>query len=83
MCLFADRVRESTPRFLINREKVGELHSDLKKLGYTKGFDFSSENSRDVVFEGDCDDGVTELCKLLGWERELMELESLFSPTAD
>jgi len=55
----------------------------LKKLGYTKGFDFSSENSRDVVFEGDCDDGVTELCKLLGWERELMELESLFSPTAD
>ena len=26
---------------------------------------------RDVMFEGDCDAGVRELCKLLGWEGEL------------
>jgi hypothetical protein len=29
---------------------------------------------RDVVFEGDCDDAVYMLAKLLGWEKELLEL---------
>lgn len=26
---------------------------------------------RDALFEGDCDAGVRELCRLLGWEDEL------------
>jgi NAD-dependent SIR2 family protein deacetylase len=29
---------------------------------------------RDVVFEGDCDDAVYMLAKLLGWEKELLQL---------
>jgi hypothetical protein len=29
---------------------------------------------RDVLYEGDCDTGVRELCQLLGWEEELDEL---------
>ncbi len=60
------------PRLLINREKVGEVPSrrSFFEMGMSKGrgFDFSEEGKRDVLFLGDCDDGVSELCKHLGWE---------------
>jgi len=62
------------PRILINREKVGEVPSrrSFFEMGMSKGrgFDFSEEGKRDVLFLGDCDDGVIQLCEHLGWELE-------------
>ncbi|KAL4436337.1 hypothetical protein ABPG77_009899 [Micractinium sp. CCAP 211/92] len=68
-----DEVGESTPRLLVNRERVGEGHPLLRLLGYqTGGFCFDEgSNYRDALFEGDCDGGVRQLCRLLGWEQEL------------
>ena len=38
-------------------------------MGGGSGFDFSEETGyRDVFYAGDCDHGVVELAKLLGWE---------------
>ena len=62
------------PRILINREKVGEVPSrrSFFEMGMSKGrgFDFSEEGKRDVLFLGDCDAGVIQLCEHLGWELE-------------
>ncbi|KAL4420564.1 hypothetical protein ABPG75_010220 [Micractinium tetrahymenae] len=68
-----DEVEDDVPRLLINRERVGEGHPLLRMLGYqTGGFCFDeASNYRDALFEGDCDDGVRQLCRLLGWEAEL------------
>ena len=58
---FASLVRfppEGTPRFLINRELVGE---DL-------GLDFDSTDAHDGAFLGDCDAGAQRLAELLGWD---------------
>ena len=56
--------RRGTPRFLINRERVGQ------SLGpFSRGFDFDSPT--DGFFCGDTDDAVRQLCVLLGWESEL------------
>ena len=49
---------EGVPRLLINKEKVG---------------DFGSRPD-DVVFLGDCDEGVRKLADALGWRDELEEL---------
>ena len=59
---------EACPRLLINKEVVGH-------------FDFD-QGARDVLFQGDCDEGISTLCRLLGWEDELAELvqESGFQP---
>jgi len=51
------------PRLLINKKKVGP---------FTKVE--SPNNYRDVAFVGDCDDGVRELCEILGWTDELNAL---------
>lgn len=39
----------------------------------SSGFDFKWKYglNRDVFYAGTCDDGVTQLAKLLGWEKEL------------
>ena len=62
------------PRILINREKVGEVPSrrSFFERGTSKGrgFDFSEEGKRDVLFLGDCDEGVRQLCEHLEWELE-------------
>jgi len=62
------------PRILINREKVGEVPSrrGFFERGTSKGrgFDFSEEGRRDVLFLGDCDEGVRQLCEHLEWELE-------------
>jgi len=55
--------RPGTPRFLINRERVGEC------MDVPRGFDF--ESGADGHYEGDTDAAIGELCKLLGWEAEL------------
>jgi NAD-dependent SIR2 family protein deacetylase len=51
-------VRRDCPRILLNRERVGN---------------FLKIQSRDVFVEGDCDDGVREICRLAGWETFLDE----------
>jgi hypothetical protein len=64
---------------LINRERVGEgmgsmgLLGSLLGLGGGGGFTFEADQGayRDVLHLGDTDEGVRELCKLLGWEQEL------------
>lgn len=70
----ADKVSDECPRVLINREVVGELDEALCALGYTKGFDFGAGNYRDALYLGDCDAGVWELCRLLGWDQDLREM---------
>ena len=54
----AGMVEESCPRVLINLDLVG---------------DFGSRGD-DVILLGKCDEIVTELCKELGWEQELLQL---------
>ena len=57
------QVRENVPRVLINNEAVGPFR-----------FCNLSCCFRDVMIEGDCDEGVKSLCKELGWEEELESL---------
>eukprot|EP01090_Pellita_catalonica_P007623 TRINITY_DN1820_c0_g1_i1.p1 TRINITY_DN1820_c0_g1~~TRINITY_DN1820_c0_g1_i1.p1 ORF type:complete len:931 (-),score=193.78 TRINITY_DN1820_c0_g1_i1:2066-4813(-) len=52
------------PRLLINREPTGPFKNLDKEINY-----------RDVLFEGDCDEGCFQLAKLLGWEDDLLALE--------
>lgn len=75
-----DRVKDDTPRLLINRERVGETDPVLRQMGYKKGFNFGNGNFRDALFEGDCDEGIWTLCKLLGWEDELKQLVDGWAP---
>ncbi|OZJ04459.1 hypothetical protein BZG36_02808 [Bifiguratus adelaidae] len=66
-----DQVGKKVPRLLINREKAGVYEFR------NAGFDFDGKYQpygRDVFHAGNCDDGVVELCRLLGWEDELETL---------
>ena len=54
----AGMVRDSCPRVLINLDHVGDFGS----------------RADDVILLGKCDEIVTELCKELGWEKELVGL---------
>jgi len=57
------------PRLLMNREPVG-LCERLKG-----GFGFHRpDNYRDVFYRGDCDSGVRQLARRLGWAAELRAL---------
>ena len=51
-------VKETTPRILINLERVGGLGG----------------RADDVLLLGDCDDGVRKLADALGWREELEDL---------
>ena len=62
-----DEVRDCTPRLLINRELVGPFRFCGMSCSY-----------RDVAYIGECDDGVKEFCSLLGWDKELMDMETRF-----
>jgi NAD-dependent SIR2 family protein deacetylase len=55
------QTRHGVPRFLINRERVGE----------NLGLDF--DRGADGFEPGDCDDAVRRLCAELGWEAALDE----------
>jgi len=70
--------RDHVPRFLVNREKVGEMDERMRRfaslVGSGVGFDFGETNTRDALFLGDCDAGFMELAALLGWEDELRAL---------
>merc|ERR1712228_74799 len=77
---FAGLVREvgsDVPRLLINRERAGEdtggaslFASVAGRLGLTPGFRFDEANMCDVFYQGDCDRGVWELVRFLGWEAD-------------
>lgn len=56
VCSIPDWVKSNVPRLLINRDLVGT---------------FCRGKGTDVFMEGDCDDSVRQLCRLVGWEEEL------------
>lgn len=62
------RVPETCPRLLINREKVGHKSGITAILGMGGGMDFDGKNNtRDVAWLGDCDEGCMLLAEKLGW----------------
>lgn len=67
-----DNSPAKTPRFLINKEKVGQ---SMYPIVLGPGLQFDSEaNYRDVMWEGLCDDGCQALADALGWGEELKKL---------
>lgn len=61
-------MNDDCPRLLINREKVGQKAGLLSLLGVSSGMDFDSpDNTRDVAWLGDCDEGCKLLAEKLGW----------------
>ena len=63
-----DAVGRRVPRFLINREKVGDVQSRHR------GFDFSGSVQsvqRDGIYQGSTDDGCALLADLLDWRVDL------------
>jgi NAD-dependent SIR2 family protein deacetylase len=74
--LIAD-VSALCPRLLINRDAVGVLGKN--EMLDDAGFRFEEpDNYRDVFVAANCDDGVTQLCRLLGWEDDLKQVYSGF-----
>lgn len=71
-----DRVPDTTPRLLINKEKCGqEVDFFSMLMGQSSGFQFDrDENYRDVMWQGTTDDGCVALADLLGWKDELLKL---------
>lgn len=70
-----NRVSDTCPRLLLNREKVGERDKFMQLLGISSGLAFdSSSNFRDVLFLTDCDEGCLHLAEKLGWDDELKNL---------
>ena len=65
-----DEVPEHVPRILINKEEAG-VH-DSK----SSGFDFKWKYglNRDVFLPSTCDEGISKLAALLGWEKDLDRL---------
>ncbi len=64
----------AVPRLLINNECVGVYPPPLNQH---RGFDFEGTAQavrRDAFYKGGCDQGVLELCRLLGWEDEFTAL---------
>jgi len=64
-------VDKDCPRLLINMEPAGNNASSGFGLfgGPSLNYD-SKKNRRDVFYKGTCDNGVLELAKLLGWEKD-------------
>lgn len=81
-----DDVHADCPRLLVNREVVGVVPAEMHELGYNSGLWFGDGNRRDAKFIGDCDDGVVELARLLGWQSDfsdvLRERDALAIPLA-
>ena len=74
------RVHPRAPRLLINRERVGERgvrERGASRANGSRGFEFGVPHSNDVLHQGDCDAGVQELAKLLGWSAELNQLRAV------
>lgn len=71
-----ESVPEDCPRVLINRESVGDCFFSFPN----RHMDFHSSGTNDVLWLGDVQDGVSELCSLLGWADELDELVRSAAP---
>ena len=68
------RADATTPRLLINRELVGTADDLVRAVGLIDPMAISygeAHNVRDVFCAGECDESVSKLAKLLGWEHEL------------
>jgi len=75
-----ESVPKSTPRLLINRERVGVKEMPDNDDSLTDGFNFASANNyRDVFVQGDCDNTIGKLAEMLGWKEELWTLQQQFS----
>ena len=61
VALIPTLVDDKVPRMLVNRELVGD-------------FDTTEFNYRDVFMDGDCDESVDKLCKMMGWGEELWSI---------
>jgi NAD+-dependent protein deacetylase sirtuin 2 len=74
----AAKVASNVPRLLINRDHVGNpnmLGSFVTKVfNLDPQFNTSNENGRDVFYQGDCDQGFSELASLLNWKEDLDNL---------
>lgn len=78
-------VPDTTPRLLINMDPVGPFRAiasnnnksnpvnenDNGVIDLGESPSIAHSNYRDVMYLGNCDDGVSLLCKLLGWNSEL------------
>ena len=65
-----DKVSKSTPRLLINREKVG-ISSNFM---VSNGFKFDKDKFRDIALITDCDLGIKKLSNKLKWGKDLEDL---------
>ncbi|CAF3711011.1 unnamed protein product [Rotaria sp. Silwood1] len=66
-------VDKNCPRLLINMEPAGN-ETSLWSFGSNSLLYNTNKNRRDVFHKSTCDDGVTELAKLLGWEDDFNKL---------
>ena len=72
--MIPEHVRKDCPRVLLNRELVGTFCRRNGPKTRKKSYDTSSQ--RDVFHGGDCDDSIKMLCRVLGWDEELEELNA-------
>lgn len=69
-----DRVGPHCPRLLINMEEVG-VSDRLDMLLSGSGLQLGKGNNyRDAAWLGECDKGVAEMAKRLGWQTDLENL---------
>jgi len=69
-----DRVSDTCPRVLINREKAG-VATDLPSILSGRGLKFDSEgNYRDVYIEGDTDSVCRQLVDKLDWSQDFNQI---------
>lgn len=66
--MIPEMVKKSCPRVLLNNELAGTF--------LTRNGPRTRRIQRDIFHKGDCDASIITLCKLLGWENELLELNS-------
>lgn len=69
--MIPDMARRDCPRVLFNRELAGSF---LKRNGINTRRKSYDTSEKDIFQEGDCDESIRMLCKLLDWEEELDNL---------
>lgn len=79
------RVPSNCPRLLINKTKSGyNMPAIFKILRPSTGLLYDRKNNtRDVAYLGDCDEGCLKLAKLLHWDDELQNLKQIRSNELD
>lgn len=83
--LLIHQIDKNIPRVLFNRECVGttpllrsegdsEVYAKIRPTVKNNPFSFSDETRQDIFCQGECDDSVWKLCRLLGWEDDLQRM---------